>query len=158
VHIPAASLQTSEEDSSNQGESNSAEMDQSGVDQYQGGNEEEEEAVVEHNSRKSKLNINLLSCWKIRYGDLGMDKAKKLGEGAFATCYKVSYNNFNDIHIIVKGTLYAKPVAIKVLNAESIDESLMKEFHQEVNVLSMLRHPNIVLCILIKLFMKLYHL
>jgi hypothetical protein len=68
--------------------------------------------------------------WNIGWDDLVLDD--KLGEGSFATCFK--------------GTLWGKEVAVKVLKPEASFDELSTDFFQEVNVLSMLRHPNCVLC------------
>ncbi|CAL9074139.1 unnamed protein product [Musa textilis] len=56
------------------------------------------------------------------------DDSLKIGEGGYGSVYK--------------GTLGQKTVAIKKLNSEGMQGQ--KEFHKEINVLSQLRHPNLV--------------
>ncbi|XP_064948682.1 U-box domain-containing protein 33-like isoform X1 [Musa acuminata AAA Group] len=56
------------------------------------------------------------------------DDSLKIGEGGYGSVYK--------------GTLGQKTVAIKKLNSEGMQGQ--KEFHKEINVLSKLRHPNLV--------------
>ncbi|CAN6461652.1 unnamed protein product [Victoria cruziana] len=58
----------------------------------------------------------------------GFDPGLKIGEGGFGTVYK--------------GRIRYTTVAIKLLNSESMQGG--SEFHQEVNVLSRLRHPHLV--------------
>jgi len=85
--------------------------------------------------------------WNIDWADIEI--GEQLGEGAFAVCFK--------------GVLWGKTVAVKVLkndieNDESVadystylnasystSEELLKDFQQEINVMSYLRHPNTVL-------------
>jgi len=85
--------------------------------------------------------------WNIDWADIEI--GEQLGEGAFAVCFK--------------GVLWGKTVAVKVLknDIESDDsvadystylhtsyttsEELLKDFQQEINVMSYLRHPNTVL-------------
>ncbi|KAF3793588.1 U-box domain-containing protein 33 [Nymphaea thermarum] len=58
----------------------------------------------------------------------GFDPGLKIGEGGFGTVYR--------------GRIRYTTVAIKMLNSESMQGG--SEFHQEVNVLSRMRHPHLV--------------
>lgn len=71
------------------------------------------------------------SSWNLKQANLNINKDVVLGEGTFSVCYK--------------GSLWGKLVAVKILKQQSLTRQLLEEFKQEVDVLSMLRHPNIVL-------------
>ena len=59
---------------------------------------------------------------------------KKIGQGAFATVYKA--------HCPAKGNI---PVAIKVMDLENINSSF-EDIRQEVQMMRMSDHPNILRC------------
>ncbi|KAK8678343.1 hypothetical protein V6N13_143847 [Hibiscus sabdariffa] len=54
---------------------------------------------------------------------------------------KLASSSYGDLY---KGTLRGQDVAIKVLRTENLNENLRKEFTQEVNIMSKIRHKNVV--------------
>nr|GMD64974.1 U-box domain-containing protein 33 [Ipomoea batatas] len=65
---------------------------------------------------------------EIKEATSNFDPSLKIGNGGYGSVYR--------------GMLCHTPVAIKILNPESIQGS--SEFQQEVNILSKVRHPNLV--------------
>ena len=68
--------------------------------------------------------------WMIQYEDLTF--LQRLSEGSFG--------------VVFSGTYRSSPVAIKKLKTNT---NIIEEFEQEVNVLKSLRHPNIVVSVII---------
>ncbi|KAL3536813.1 hypothetical protein ACH5RR_000179 [Cinchona calisaya] len=71
------------------------------------------------------------SFWEIEKATSNFDPAFKIGEGGYGSIYK--------------GLLHHTQVAIKILHPQSLQGPL--EYQQEVNILSKLRHPNLVILI-----------
>jgi serine/threonine protein kinase len=66
----------------------------------------------------------------ISYKDIKFSKKDKLSSGAFGTVFK--------------GTWQFTDVAIKKLHIKNIPEITMKIFKEEINIMSKLRHPNVL--------------
>uniref|UniRef100_A0A2C9VV46 RING-type E3 ubiquitin transferase n=1 Tax=Manihot esculenta TaxID=3983 RepID=A0A2C9VV46_MANES len=75
--------------------------------------------------------LSVFSLSEIKEATRNFDPSFKIGEGGYGSIYK--------------GVLRYTPVAIKVLNPDSMQGPL--EFKQEVEMLSKLRHPNLVILI-----------
>eukprot|EP01114_Cavostelium_apophysatum_P018441 TRINITY_DN5700_c0_g1_i1.p1 TRINITY_DN5700_c0_g1~~TRINITY_DN5700_c0_g1_i1.p1 ORF type:complete len:732 (+),score=204.70 TRINITY_DN5700_c0_g1_i1:66-2261(+) len=69
--------------------------------------------------------------WDINPKDIEIREDKLLGTGNFGSVYR--------------GRLLGKEVAIKKLNVQQWDEESLAEFVQEVQIMSSLRHPHIIL-------------
>ncbi|XP_010940488.1 U-box domain-containing protein 33 [Elaeis guineensis] len=80
------------------------------------------------NSTHGTANISEFSYAELKQATLDFDDSLKLGEGGYGSVYK--------------GFLRHTMVAIKMLNPQSMQGQ--SEFHQEVDVLSRVRHPNLV--------------
>ncbi|KAI3991962.1 hypothetical protein MKX01_012907 [Papaver californicum] len=97
-------------------------------------------SVVTNSSEKQEL-IDALLLRDKRYKRYSRDEieaateffseAKKIGEGGFGKVYRCSLGH--------------TPVAVKVLKPDESDRTKKEEFLMEVEVLSQLRHPNLVL-------------
>ncbi|KAL8167867.1 hypothetical protein V2J09_009366 [Rumex salicifolius] len=81
-------------------------------------------ALAQHDTRYRKYTID-----EIEEGTHKLSPSFKIGEGGYGPVYK--------------GTLDHTPVAIKVLRPDAAQGK--KQFHQEVEVLSTMRHPHMVL-------------
>jgi serine/threonine protein kinase len=68
--------------------------------------------------------------WELKTQDFAIDRAQKLGSGAFGEVYG--------------GTCRGKRVAIKELSGK-FDDALIGAFRSEVQTLAALRHPNLIL-------------
>ncbi|KAG1359598.1 U-box domain-containing protein 33 [Cocos nucifera] len=80
------------------------------------------------NSTHGTVNISEFSYEELKQATLDFDDSLKLGEGGYGSVYK--------------GFLRHTMVAIKMLDPQSMQGQ--SEFHQEVDVLSRVRHPNLV--------------
>lgn len=67
--------------------------------------------------------------WQIDPSEVEL--GRKLGKGAFGTVFK--------------GKLRGKEVAVKKLHVQDLDEDALEDFKAEVEIMSKLRHPNVVL-------------
>jgi len=76
-----------------------------------------------------RATLDDVSRWEIDPSELEI--GRELGKGAFGT--------------VLKGKLRGKEVAIKKLNVQEMDEDSLADFKQEVEIMSKLRHPNVVL-------------
>ncbi|EME27640.1 serine/threonine protein kinase [Galdieria sulphuraria] len=77
---------------------------------------------------KNKLKLVQRS-WEVDFGEI--KKLEKIGNGAYSELFKAEW----------RGTI----VAVKLMKAQETSEEVLRQFHDEVNTLSKLRHPNIVL-------------
>jgi len=77
---------------------------------------------------KNKLKLVQRS-WEVDFSEI--NKLEKIGSGAYSELFKAEW----------RGTI----VAVKLMKAQETSEEVLRQFHDEVNTLSKLRHPNIVL-------------
>nr|GMD61971.1 U-box domain-containing protein 33-like isoform X1 [Ipomoea batatas] len=87
----------------------------------------DKEASTSSSSSSAKFYAEF-SWSEIKEATSNFDPSLKIGNGGYGSVYR--------------GMLCHTPVAIKILNPESIQGS--SEFQQEVNILSKVRHPNLV--------------
>ena len=96
------------------------------------------DTVKKHNNDKvnlchlqAKLKC-IEDCWKVSHKDV-LKTDKKLGDGGYAAVYE--------------GWLHNQKVAIKQLHQIIVSDTNIEKIHDEINTMSRLRHPNLVLFI-----------
>eukprot|EP00871_Galdieria_phlegrea_P003370 jgi/Galph1/4033/GphlegSOOS_G2693.1 len=88
---------------------------------------------IEHLSRELELSSSRVAILKnkLKLVQRSWEKIEKIGNGAYSDLFKAEW----------RGTI----VAMKLMKAQETSEEVLRQFHDEVNTLSKLRHPNIVL-------------
>jgi serine/threonine protein kinase len=77
------------------------------------------------------LTYSSLDVQEINYEEIEIEN--KIGQGGFSMIYKGEWNSL--------------PVAVKIIFDPNVTEELLNEFNNEIKMLFMLRHPNIILLI-----------
>ena len=97
-----------------------------------------QDTVKEHNDDKANLchlqaKLKCIEdCWKVSHKDV-LKTDKKLGDGGYAAVYEGWFHN--------------QKVAIKQLHQIIVSDTNIEKIHDEINTMSRLRHPNLVLFI-----------
>ena len=87
------------------------------------------DTVHKHNNLQAKLKC-IEDCWKVSHKDV-LKTDKKLGDGGYAAVYEGWFRN--------------QKVAIKQLHQIIVSDTNIEKIHDEINTMSRLRHPNLVL-------------
>jgi sterile alpha motif and leucine zipper-containing kinase AZK len=108
-----------------------ATMGSSAVTSIQRGKGEEELDLGLSKEKEKQLQAfaDGLETWDLNPGDIQL--GKELGRGAYGTVFSA--------------TLRGQNVAVKKLNSQNIDEKKLADFKKEVEIMSKLRHPNVLL-------------
>jgi hypothetical protein len=93
------------------------------------GEEELDLGLSKEKEKQMQAFVDGLETWDLNPADIQL--GKELGRGAYGTVFSA--------------TLRGQNVAVKKLNSQNIDEKKLTDFKKEVEIMSKLRHPNVLL-------------
>ncbi|CAJ1973163.1 unnamed protein product [Sphenostylis stenocarpa] len=88
-----------------------------------------------------KENGSLTTSTTAKQVQTGMNFIRRIDAGCLSYEKKIASGPFSDLY---KGTFCNQDVAIKVLKHENLNENILREFAQEVYILSKIEHKNVV--------------